>query len=250
MPLVGRYATSMEMAGRSLTLCRLDGELERLLTAPCDCAFWKVCDGRRDRHPATVTVADLHAGLDRVARGDGARAPTELNAADGALGDGDLGVTMTRGMACRGSRRRELPDDLGLALLRCAQAFTRVVLVLRHAARHRPDGGGKATKGRTAIDRTEIPGLRRRCLAAMMARGKGALGDKTVLDGLDAISAAMREAPSDEYYKRALAAARSTLEPSATSPTARPRAHVRREEHRALRSGPVGAGAHRGGAGN
>lgn len=40
-PLVGRYATSMEMAGVTLTLCRLDSEIERLLRAPCDCPFWK-----------------------------------------------------------------------------------------------------------------------------------------------------------------------------------------------------------------
>jgi dihydroxyacetone kinase-like protein len=42
MPLVGRYATSMEMAGVSFTLCKLDAELEAFLTAPCDCAFWSV----------------------------------------------------------------------------------------------------------------------------------------------------------------------------------------------------------------
>ena len=42
MPLIGRYATSMEMTGVSFTLCKLDKELEALLTAPCDCAFWKV----------------------------------------------------------------------------------------------------------------------------------------------------------------------------------------------------------------
>lgn len=42
MPLVGRYATSMEMAGVSFTLCRLDDDLEALLNAPCDCAFWRV----------------------------------------------------------------------------------------------------------------------------------------------------------------------------------------------------------------
>ncbi|MBY5934908.1 dihydroxyacetone kinase subunit DhaK [Tateyamaria omphalii] len=42
MPLVGRYATSMEMSGVSFTLCKLDDELERLLRAPCDCAFWRV----------------------------------------------------------------------------------------------------------------------------------------------------------------------------------------------------------------
>jgi len=42
MPLVGRYATSMEMAGATVTVCRLDGELERLLKAPAHCAYWTV----------------------------------------------------------------------------------------------------------------------------------------------------------------------------------------------------------------
>ena len=42
MPLVGRYACSMEMAGVSFTVCKLDEELEALLKAPCDCAFWSV----------------------------------------------------------------------------------------------------------------------------------------------------------------------------------------------------------------
>jgi dihydroxyacetone kinase-like protein len=41
-PLVGRYATSMEMAGMSLTFANLDAELEALLKAPCDCPFLKV----------------------------------------------------------------------------------------------------------------------------------------------------------------------------------------------------------------
>lgn len=42
MPLVGRYATSMEMTGATLTVCALDGELEELLRAPARCAFWQV----------------------------------------------------------------------------------------------------------------------------------------------------------------------------------------------------------------
>jgi phosphoenolpyruvate---glycerone phosphotransferase subunit DhaK len=41
-PLVGRYATSMEMAGMSLTLCKLDADLESLLLAPCDCPFLRI----------------------------------------------------------------------------------------------------------------------------------------------------------------------------------------------------------------
>jgi dihydroxyacetone kinase-like protein len=41
-PLIGRYATSMEMAGMSVTFCKLDAELEQLLLAPCSCPFLRV----------------------------------------------------------------------------------------------------------------------------------------------------------------------------------------------------------------
>lgn len=37
---VGHYATSMEMAGCSISLLYLDAELETLLTAPTGCSFW------------------------------------------------------------------------------------------------------------------------------------------------------------------------------------------------------------------
>ncbi|WP_282077778.1 dihydroxyacetone kinase subunit DhaK [Epibacterium ulvae] len=38
---VGNYATSMEMAGASITLMHLDDELECLLNAGADCPFWR-----------------------------------------------------------------------------------------------------------------------------------------------------------------------------------------------------------------
>ena len=41
-PLVGRYCTSMEMTGHSISLIVLDDELEELLKAPCDCPHWRV----------------------------------------------------------------------------------------------------------------------------------------------------------------------------------------------------------------
>ena len=40
-PLVGRYCTSMEMMGHSISIHHLDGELEALLKAPCDCPHWR-----------------------------------------------------------------------------------------------------------------------------------------------------------------------------------------------------------------
>ena len=45
----------------------------------------------------SITRSDLIAALDRVAAAM-ERDFSMLNEADGALGDGDLGVTMTRGM--------------------------------------------------------------------------------------------------------------------------------------------------------
>ncbi|MEH6719632.1 MAG: dihydroxyacetone kinase subunit DhaK [Aurantimonas endophytica] len=42
MPLVGRYATSMEMTGATLTVIALDDELETYLKAPAACAYWRV----------------------------------------------------------------------------------------------------------------------------------------------------------------------------------------------------------------
>jgi dihydroxyacetone kinase-like protein len=38
---VGNYCTSLEMAGASITLVRLDGELTELLDHPCDCAMFR-----------------------------------------------------------------------------------------------------------------------------------------------------------------------------------------------------------------
>ena len=40
-PLVGNYATSMEMSGASITLMQLDDDLETLLSAPASNPFWR-----------------------------------------------------------------------------------------------------------------------------------------------------------------------------------------------------------------
>ncbi len=39
---VGNYCTSLEMAGASITLMHLDGELQEMLDHPCDCAMFRV----------------------------------------------------------------------------------------------------------------------------------------------------------------------------------------------------------------
>jgi phosphoenolpyruvate---glycerone phosphotransferase subunit DhaK len=42
MPLIGNYATSMEMQGASISFFHLDDELKPLLLAPAECPFWRV----------------------------------------------------------------------------------------------------------------------------------------------------------------------------------------------------------------
>jgi len=163
-----------------------------------------------DKASGAITAKDLHAVLSRIAAvmQEGA---AELNAADGALGDGDLGITVSRGFA--EAAAVDLPDDLGMAFMECAKAMQRVSsssygTLLATAAM----SAAKALKGRTALEAGEVPALIEGALAAMMARGKGSLGDKTVLDIFDAMARAMQDAPADELYRRGLSAAQATLE--------------------------------------
>lgn len=158
----------------------------------------------------TATAKDLQAALRRIAAKMG-EAAADLNAADAALGDGDIGITVSRGLA--EAAATELPEDVGLAFMECAKAFQRVsassygtltATALMAVA--------KALKGRADLDLTETSALAETALAAMMARGKGSLGDKTVLDVLDAIAKSTKDAPAGEIYGRARSAARATLE--------------------------------------
>lgn len=115
----------------------------------------------------------------------------KLNDADGALGDGDLGITLKRGMELVSEVVDELPEDLGKALLQCAQAFTKSsgssygtlmatgLMVM-----------AKTLKGETTLEASRVSELVALARDAMQARGKAALGGKTVLDSLDAIAAA------------------------------------------------------------
>jgi dihydroxyacetone kinase-like protein len=139
-----------------------------------------------------IGVADIRAAAARV-RDAMEREADALNAADGALGDGDLGVTMRRGSRAVADRADEMPDeDLGRALMVAAQAVTKVssssygtlmATGLMAAA--------KALKGRDAAAPDELPAVLAAARDAMRARGKAEIGGKTVLDSLDAMARAL-----------------------------------------------------------
>lgn len=138
----------------------------------------------------TLAKADLIEAIDRVTAAM-ERDFDELNAADGALGDGDLGVTLTRGMRAISDMKDDLPDDFGMALFQCAQAFTKssgssygtlMATGLMTAA--------KTLKGQTEFDAAQISNLVAAARDKMQERGKAELGGKTVLDSLDAVAQA------------------------------------------------------------
>lgn len=138
----------------------------------------------------TFTVETLRGALKRVISNLDASAD-ELNSLDAQLGDGDLGVSLVRGARAVEAELPALPEDLGLALLKCAQAFTKLsgstygtllATGLMSAA--------KATKGLTEVAWSEVSSLLGKATQAMAQRSGGRLGDKTVLDALDAASSA------------------------------------------------------------
>lgn len=140
--------------------------------------------------PNAITTQVLRNALEGVAA-KMESCSDELNALDGQLGDGDLGVTMVRGARAVASELPNLPDDVGMALLKCAQAFTKLsgstygtllATGLMSAA--------KATKGRAEVPWAEVSPLLAGALEAMAKRSGGKLGEKTVLDAVEAVRAA------------------------------------------------------------
>ena len=134
-----------------------------------------------------LTTTNLATGLRRIAERMEAEADA-LNSADGELGDGDLGVTMVRGSRLVMQTVDDLPEDLGMALMKVAQAFTKTsgssfgtLLATGLLA------AAKANKGRTEMPWSELAQVLVTAIEAMMARGKANLGDKTVLDAMEAV---------------------------------------------------------------
>lgn len=160
-----------------------------------------------------LTASGLKAAAPHVAAAAEAAAD-ELNTLDGKLGDGDLGITVGQGWREAAKALDAFTaDDLGQAFLACAKAFQRVspssfgtltASALMAAA--------KRTKGSTDVAWSEMPALVAAARDAVMERGKGALGDKSVLDVLDAVAKATAGLDEPQaLLKAAVAAADQTL---------------------------------------
>lgn len=153
---------------------------------------------------SSFTVDELIRAVDLLAAAAQAFA-SELNEADGQLGDGDLGITLSNGWRTAAQKLAEVkPADIAGVFLACAMAFqessassfgTLTATGLMAAA--------KASSGWTEMRPAEISGLLRAAMEAMARRGKSGLGDKTVLDSLAAMAAATASHGSAEAVRQA-----------------------------------------------
>jgi dihydroxyacetone kinase-like protein len=138
----------------------------------------------------------------------------ELNAADSKLGDGDTGGMLARVASAMHAAELPADGDFGATLsayARATAAATGSSLGTLIAAAMLTIA--KQTNGRPDVPWSELGPLLEQARDAMSARGGAALGDKTVLDALDAVARSINGLEdSSAFYSVAHAAAVATLE--------------------------------------
>ena len=112
----------------------------------------------------------------------------DFNAADGKIGDGDLGVTILHGLEEVNNSISKFSDDMGANFMLCSQAFvkksgssfgTLIAFSFMNIS--------KNLKGKTECNHKDIITIFETTLKTILERGKTNLGDKTIADSLDLI---------------------------------------------------------------
>jgi len=138
-----------------------------------------------------VTVLSLQHAIEKLSARMEPRIE-ELNRRDGELGDGDLGVTVSRGIEGLLQVSPELPADIGLAFDECARAIIQVSgSTFGTLLATGLQVIGKALRGRTSASWREILPLLEDAIEAIKKRSGAASGDKTAVDSLEQIALAL-----------------------------------------------------------
>ena len=112
----------------------------------------------------------------------------EFNVADGKIGDGDLGITILKGLEEINNNKANFKDDMGGNFMVCSQAFvknsgssfgTLIAFSFMNIS--------KNLKGKTSCNHDDIVNIFETSLKTIQERGKTKLGDKTIADSLDLI---------------------------------------------------------------
>ena len=129
----------------------------------------------------------------------------EFNAADGKIGDGDLGVTILNGLEEINNNKTNFKDDMAANFMLCSQAFvkksgssfgTLIAFSFMNIS--------KNLKGKTECDHNDIINIFEIALKTIQERGKTKLGDKTIADSLDLIIKKLKDNTNySEVFKSA-----------------------------------------------
>jgi len=135
----------------------------------------------------------------------------EFNAADGKIGDGDLGVTILNGLEEVNNNKANFQDDMGANFMLCSQAFvkksgssfgTLIAFSFMNIS--------KNIKEKTECNHEDIVGIFETALKTIQERGKTKLGDKTIADSLDLIIKKLKD--NTNYSKVFKSATKQALE--------------------------------------
>ena len=125
----------------------------------------------------------------------------EFNAADGKIGDGDLGITILNGLEEINNNIEKFTDDLSTNFMICSQAFvkksgssfgTLIAFSFMNISRN--------LKGRNTCDHEDIITMINTAMSTIQERGKTKVGDKTILDTLDFISRNLKATKNNINY--------------------------------------------------
>ncbi len=239
---VGEYATSLEMAGASVTLMKLDATLQALLDHPCHTPALTVgAVQTADREPASHRKAARSAEHKEAATDTPRKLITEgdvtpalfkammmnvgnqiiaeknwLSELDGVIGDGDHGITMEIGWkAVQHALEDEQGDETIEAICkRMAKAFLDAVGAssgpLYATAFLR---AGTAVSSRLNLDGNGMAEWLAAASQGIQDRGRAEPGDKTMIDAwVPAVEAATEAANAGKSTLEVLIAARDGAE--------------------------------------
>ena len=125
----------------------------------------------------------------------------EFNAADGKIGDGDLGITILNGLEEINNNIEKFTDDLSINFMLCSQAFvkksgssfgTLIAFSFMNIS--------KNLKGKKTCDHQDIIGIIDTAMNTIQERGKTKIGDKTILDTLYFISKNLKTTKDNINY--------------------------------------------------
>ena len=148
-----------------------------------------------------------------------AGAKDELIELDGAMGDGDLGLTMVKGFSAVAEEIRTIDEtDMGKIMMKLGMKMNSTVpstmgtLVSICFLKAAP-----AAKGKTELTLVDMVAMGKDAVAGVMDRGKSKPGDKTMLDALhpavEALSKAAEAGDSlADAWQKAYEAARDGVE--------------------------------------